>query len=196
MVLLIFGLVLFCYWPALRGAILWDDPAHVPRPELQSWQGLGRIWTDIHATQQYYPVLFSAFWVEHRLWGDNTLGYHLVNVVFHTLSCCLLALLLRRLWGPAPTGESSVVPVGAEWFAAALFAVHPVCVESVAWITEQKNTLSLVFYLLAAFVYLDFAERRQVMDCAKSRREGPLTQTASGAGGGGLAGVGEVVASN
>ena len=161
MVLLIFGLVLFCYWPALRGAILWDDPAHVPRPDLQSWQGLGRIWTDIRATQQYYPVLFTAFWVEHRLWGDDTLGYHLVNVVNHTLSCCLLALLLRRLWGPAPTGESSVVPAGAEWFAAALFAVHPVCVESVAWITEQKNTLSLVFYLLAALVYLDFAERRR-----------------------------------
>ena len=161
MVLLIFGLVLFCYWPALRGAILWDDPAHVPRPDLQSWQGLGRIWTDIRATQQYYPVLFTAFWVEHRLWGDDTLGYHLVNVVNHTLSCCLLALLLRRLWGPARTGEPSGVPAGAEWFAAALFAVHPVCVESVAWITEQKNTLSLVFYLLAALVYLDFAERRR-----------------------------------
>jgi tetratricopeptide (TPR) repeat protein len=161
MVVLIFGLVLFCYWPALRGAILWDDPAHIPRADLQSWQGLGRIWTDIRATQQYYPVLFSAFWVEHRLWGDDTLGYHLVNVVFHTVSCCLLALLLRRLWGPARTGETSGVPAGAEWFAAALFAVHPVCVESVAWITEQKNTLSLVFYLLAALVYLDFAERRR-----------------------------------
>ncbi len=161
MVLLIFGLVLFCYWPALRGAILWDDPAHVPRPELQSWQGLGRIWTDVRATQQYYPVLFSAFWIEHRLWGDNTLGYHLVNVVFHTLSCCLFALLLRRLWQPARTGEPPIVPAGAEWFAAVLFAVHPVCVESVAWITEQKNTLSLVFYLLAGLAYLDFAERRR-----------------------------------
>jgi tetratricopeptide (TPR) repeat protein len=161
MALLIFGLVLFCYWPALRGAILWDDPAHIPRPELQSWEGLGRIWTDIRATQQYYPVLFSAFWIEHRLWGDATLGYHLVNVIFHALSCCLLALLLRRLWRPARNGEPASMPAGAEWFAAALFAVHPVCVESVAWITEQKNTLSLVFYLLAAYVYLDFAERRR-----------------------------------
>ena len=165
MVLLIFGLVLFCYWPALRGAILWDDPAHVPRPELQSWQGLGRIWTDLRATQQYYPVLFSAFWVEHRLWGDDTLGYHLVNVVCHTLSCCLLALLLRRLWSPSRPGDPGV-PAGAEWFAAALFAVHPVCVESVAWITEQKNTLSLVFYLLAALAYLNFAERRRVASYA------------------------------
>jgi tetratricopeptide (TPR) repeat protein len=161
MVLLIFGLVLAIYWPALRGAMLWDDPAHVPRPDLQSWQGLGRIWTDLRATQQYYPVLFSAFWVEHLLWGDNTLGYHLVNVVFHTLSCCLLALLLRRLWGPAWSEETPGVPAGAEWFAAALFAVHPVCVESVAWITEQKNTLSLVFYLLAALAYLNFAASRK-----------------------------------
>jgi len=161
LVVVIFGLVLFCYWPALQGAILWDDPAHIPRPDLQSWQGLGRIWTDIRATQQYYPVLFSAFWVEHRLWGDDTLGYHLVNVVFHTVSCCLFAVLLRRLWGPARVGATAGVPAGAEWFAAALFAVHPICVESVAWITEQKNTLSLVFYLLAALVYLDFAEKRQ-----------------------------------
>ncbi len=161
MVLLIFGLVLAVYWPALRGALLWDDPAHVPRPDLRTWPGLGRIWTDIRATQQYYPVLFSAFWVEHRLWGDATLGYHLVNVVFHTLSCCLIALLLRRLWEPARPGEPRRVPAGTEWFAAALFAVHPVCVESVAWITEQKNTLSLVFYLLAALAYLDFAAQRR-----------------------------------
>jgi Flp pilus assembly protein TadD len=166
MVLLIFGLVLFCYWPALHGALLWDDPAHVPRPDLQSWHGLGRIWTDLRATQQYYPVLFSAFWIEHRLWGDDTLGYHLANVVFHSLSCCLLALLLRRLWGPVRAGEPTGVPAGAEWFAAALFAVHPVCVESVAWISEQKNTLSLVFYLLAAYVYLGFAERRRAASYA------------------------------
>jgi tetratricopeptide (TPR) repeat protein len=165
MVSLVFGLVLICYWPALRGAMLWDDPAHVTRPELRSWTGLGRIWTDLHATQQYYPVLFSAFWVEHRLWGDSTLGYHLVNLLLHATSCCLLAVLLRRLWsapaGGAAAADSRGVPAGAEWFAAILFAVHPVCVESVAWISEQKNTLSLVFYLLAGLVYLDFAARRR-----------------------------------
>ena len=155
---MIFGLVLACYWPALTGGILWDDPAHVTRPELRSWQGLARIWTDMRATQQYYPVLFSAFWIEHRLWGDNTIGYHLANVVFHATSCCLLAALLRRLWS---TPKKTAVPAGTEWFAAALFAVHPVCVESVAWITEQKNTLSLVFYLLAGRAYLDFAAERR-----------------------------------
>jgi Flp pilus assembly protein TadD len=125
------------------------------------------MWTDVHATQQYYPVLFSAFWFEHRLWGDDTLGYHLVNVLLHAASCCLLAFILRRLWAtpattlPAGSGRLGIVPAGTEWLAALLFAVHPVCVESVAWITEQKNTLSLFFYLLAGLAYLRFAERRR-----------------------------------
>ena len=181
--LLVFGLVLACYWPALRGGLVWDDAAHVTRPDLRSWSGLVRIWSDLRATQQYYPVLHSAFWIEHRLWGDATLGYHLVNVLFHAASCCLLALVLQRLREGrraqqvcAPTeradgntgGRSAGVlsPLSASayanaaWLAALLLAVHPVCVESVAWISEQKNTLSLVFYLLAALAYLEFADRR------------------------------------
>ncbi len=166
MAVLVVGLVVACYLPALPGGMLWDDPAHVPRPELRSWHGLVRIWTDLRATQQYYPVLFSAFWVEHRLWGDSTIGYHVVNVLLHATSCCLLALLLQRLWslpdadaaGPPAAGRA--VPAGAAWFAAILFAVHPVCVESVAWMTEQKNTLALVFYLLAGLAYLRFLARR------------------------------------
>ncbi|HEY9155325.1 MAG TPA: tetratricopeptide repeat protein [Opitutaceae bacterium] len=155
--LLIFGLVLVCYWPALHGGMLWDDPAHITRPDLRSWSGLGRIWIEPGATQQYYPVLFSAFWVEHRLWADATFGYHLLNVLLHGTSCCLLALLLRRLW--SLKALQPVVP-GAEWLASALFAVHPVCVESVAWMTEQKNTLSTVFYLFSAITYFRFAQSR------------------------------------
>jgi tetratricopeptide (TPR) repeat protein len=203
---LVFALVLACYWPALQGGLVWDDAAHVTRPDLRSWSGLGRIWSDPHATQQYYPVLHSAFWIEHWLWGDATLGYHLANVLFHATSCCLLALVLQRLLvdkrahqdcapakkrfvaglaeaGPAfakgpvagpgsarSTGSGQATPATSPasmsfgtvacWLAALLFAVHPVCVESVAWISEQKNTLSLVFYLLAALAYLDFADRR------------------------------------
>lgn len=161
MVLLVFGAALACYWPALHGKILWDDPAHIPRPELRSLAGLRDIWLNLGVTQQYYPVLFSAFWLEHQLWGDAMLGYHLVNVLWHTLSCCLLALILRRLWTPAANAPAAPpVPAGAAWFAALLFAVHPICVESVAWVTEQKNTLSLLFYLLAAWSYLRFTERR------------------------------------
>ncbi len=167
--LVVLAVVLACHWPALNGGVLWDDDAHLTPPTLQSWSGLARIWTDFQSTQQYYPVLFSAFWVEHRLWGDFMPAYHLANVLWHTLSCCLLALLLRRLWsadaapaGRAPPTAGWRVPPGAAWVAALLFAVHPVCVESVAWITEQKNTLSLFFYLAAAGAYLEFDRRRKV----------------------------------
>ncbi len=145
----IFAVVLLAYLPALTGGILWDDHGHVTRADLRSWDGLFRIWFEIGATQQYYPLLHSAFWVEHRLWGDATLGYHLVNVLLHAFAACLFGTLLRRLAVP-----------GA-WFAALLFALHPVCVESVAWIAEQKNTLSAVFYLAAALAWLRFDGERQ-----------------------------------
>lgn len=147
------GALLVCavctaYFPALTGGFVWDDAAHVTKPELRSLTGLARIWFELGATQQYYPVLHSAFWLEHRLWGDVPLGYHLANLAFHVTAACLFATLLRRL----------AIPGG--WLAAFLFALHPVQVETVAWISEQKNTLSLVFYLAAAFVYLRFDESR------------------------------------
>jgi tetratricopeptide (TPR) repeat protein len=142
------GLAFACYWPALHGQQVWDDDSHITRPELQSVSGLREIWFNLHATQQYYPLLHSAFWVEHRLWGDATLGYHLTNVLLHATAAVLLVLALRRLRVP-----------GA-WLAGLIFTVHPVCVESVAWISEQKNTLSLVLYLLAALAYLRFDGNR------------------------------------
>ncbi len=145
----LFAVTLLAYYPALRAGFIWDDyPGHITRPELQSLAGLGRIWFEVGATQQYYPLLHSAFWLEHRLWGDAPFGYHLVNVLLHAFSACLVGTVLRRLGVP-----------GA-WLAAALFALHPVCVESVAWVSEQKNTLSTVFYLGAALVYLRFDAER------------------------------------
>jgi tetratricopeptide (TPR) repeat protein len=146
---LIFGVTFLAYWPALAGQMLWDDAGHVTRLDLRSLSGLRRIWTEWGATQQYYPLLHTAFWLEHRVWGDATLGYHLVNIVLHAANACLFALLLRRLAVP-----------GA-FIAAALFALHPVCVESVAWISEQKNTLSLLLYLASAMCYLKFDEGRR-----------------------------------
>ena len=62
---------LLAYLTAINGAFLWDDDAHVTRPELQSLIGLWRIWTDLGATQQYYPLLHSAFWIEHALWSSG-----------------------------------------------------------------------------------------------------------------------------
>ena len=79
----IFLVALVAYLPALSGGFLWDDAGHVTRADLRSWAGLGRIWFEFGATQQFYPVLHSAFWIEHRLWGDSTLCYHLLNVLLH-----------------------------------------------------------------------------------------------------------------
>jgi len=140
--------VVAAYWPALGGALLWDDDAYVTAPALRTWHGLWRIWSELGATEQYYPVLHSAFWLEHRLWGDAAVGYHLINVAWHATAAGLFGLVLRRL-GRSPS---------VAWLGAFLFALHPVCVESVAWISEQKNTLSTVFYLLAALTYLRWRE--------------------------------------
>jgi len=194
----IFAATFLAYAPVYRAGFIWDDDAHVTRPDLRGWSGLGRIWTSLTSTQQYYPVLHSAFWVEHRLWGDSALGYHLLNVLLHALAACLFAQVLLRLYalgsdstrrppargsvvgmdragaGPArPSGavggfrvDSAPASSGwegaaaAAWLGAVLFALHPVGVESVAWISEQKNTLSTVFYLAAALVYLRFDRNR------------------------------------
>lgn len=136
------------YAPAMRGGLLWDDAAHVTRPSMRSLDGLRRTWFEVGATQQYYPLLHSAFWLQQRLWGDSLLGHHLVNVVMHALAAWLALLVLLRLGIP-----------GAR-LTAAIFALHPVMVESVAWISELKNTLSAVFYLGALLAYLAFQERR------------------------------------
>lgn len=140
---------LVAYFPALQGDFLWDDAGHVTSPALQSWAGLARIWFEPGVTQQYYPLLHSAFWLEHRLWGDATLGYHLLNVLWHAVSACLFVALLRRLAVPGAV------------LAGFLFALHPVGVESVAWIAEQKNTLSTMLYLAAALAWLRFEDDRR-----------------------------------
>lgn len=145
----IFLAALVAYWPALRGGGIWDDDGHVTAPALRSLHGLWRIWFELGATQQYYPLLHSAFWIEHRLWGDAVLGYHLVNLTQHAISACLVVLIVRRLKLP-----------GA-WLAGCVFALHPVCVEAVAWIAEQKSTLSGLFYLAAALTYLHFDRSRR-----------------------------------
>jgi protein O-mannosyl-transferase len=150
---------LLAYLPALQGGFIWDDNGHVTRPDLRSLAGLVRIWTEVGATQQYYPVLHTAFWIEHGLWGDAAVGYHLLNILLHATSAGLFVLVLRRL----------AIPGAA--FAGLIFALHPVAVESVAWISEQKNTLSLVFYLLAAQAYLDFEEARDSPEPSRDRRK-------------------------
>jgi tetratricopeptide (TPR) repeat protein len=139
---------LLIYQPAWNGEILVDDDVHITKPELRSLQGLWRIWFDLGAVVDYYPLTHTAFWLQHWLWGDSTLGYHLVNIILHAIAAVMVAMILRRLEVP-----------GA-YLAAAIFAFHPVCVESVAWISELKNILSGVLYLGAVLSYLRFDRTR------------------------------------
>jgi protein O-mannosyl-transferase len=145
----LFAATLLAYAPAINAGFIWNDSEYVTSPALRSADGLARIWFEVGATEQYYPILHSAFWVEDKLWGDSAAGYHLLNILLHAIAACLVAACLRRL----------AIPGAA--LAAFCFALHPVCVESVAWISEQKNTLSLVFYLLAALAYLRFDASRR-----------------------------------
>jgi protein O-mannosyl-transferase len=143
----LFGLVLVVYLPSLSSGFIWDDDDYVTENgTLRSLSGLRQIWLEPAATPQYYPVVFTTFWIEHHLWGLNPAGYHLVNAVLHAANAVGVWLILRRLALP-----------GA-WFAAALFGLHPVHVESVAWVTERKNLLSAAFYLLALWQFLGWVE--------------------------------------
>jgi protein O-mannosyl-transferase len=141
-------LVLFAvaaYWPVLSCGFVWDDDDYVEHNvPLESLGGLVRIWVEPTATPQYYPLVFTTFWIERRLYALDPAGYHAVNVLLHAANGLLLWRILRRLAIPAA------------WFAAALFVLHPVEVESVAWITERKNVLSGFFYLASALAYLRF----------------------------------------
>jgi Flp pilus assembly protein TadD len=150
--LLLLAATLLAYQPAWNGQPVWDDDAHMTKPELRPVAGLSQIWTQLGATQQYYPLVHTVFWLEHRLFGDATPGYHLFNILLHVFSALLLVRILRRLGLP---GE-------AAWLAGGIFALHPVMVESVAWITELKNTLSGVFFLAAALAYLKFDNKREM----------------------------------
>jgi protein O-mannosyl-transferase len=142
-------LVFLAYQQIWHAGFIWDDDSYVTRnPTLRDLHALWRIWFDVASTPQYYPLVHTSFWLEYHAWGLNPLGFHLTNVFLHAIGAVLLWRILVRLQFPAA------------WIAAAIFAVHPVEVESVAWITERKNVLSAVFYFAAVLAYLDFANRR------------------------------------
>jgi len=139
-------IVAIAYIPALDAGFVWDDDSYIlNNPHLRSVEGLRAIWLEPGATTQYYPLVHTMFWVEYHLWGLQPFGYHLVNILLHGAGAATLFLLLRRLGVP-----------GA-WFAAGLFALHPVHVESVAWVTERKNVLSGLFYFLSLSAFFRFA---------------------------------------
>ena len=136
---------LAAYWPVFSAGFIWDDDAYVTHnPLLTAPDGLSRIWFSAHSQSQYFPLVFTTLRLEYAFWGLNPVGYHVVNVCLHIVNALLVWALLRRLALP-----------GA-WLAAAAWALHPVQVETVAWVTELKNTESTMFYLLAVFAWLHF----------------------------------------
>ena len=142
---LLLAITVLSYTSALNCGYIWDDDSYVTENRnLTSVDGLVRIWTQPLASPQYYPLVFTTFWLERQGWGLNPFGYHLVNVLLHACVAGLLYYLLLCLEIP-----------GA-WLAALVFAVHPVNVETTAWITERKNLLSGFFYMLSAIALFRF----------------------------------------
>jgi len=139
-------ITIIVYLPLLKAGYIWDDGGWVVHnPLMTSPHGLWDIWFEPSKSLQYYPLVFTGFWIEHQLWGIAPLGYHLVNIILQVVDALILWRVLRMLRVP-----------GA-WLVAALFAIHPVQVETVAWVTEQKNLLSAFFVFISAGAWIKFA---------------------------------------
>ena len=139
------AMIAVSYYPALLGGFVWDDLNFVEQPAVHAWSGLWNIWfspADIKGEGHYWPIIYTTFWLEHKLWGLAPFGYHLVNVLLYMVNVLLLWALLRRLAVP-----------GA-WAVAAVFAVHPMHVESVAWVMGRKDLLSGLFCMAAALCWI------------------------------------------
>jgi protein O-mannosyl-transferase len=143
------AVTILAYRPAWYGGFLWDDDAYIINNELltapDGWQ---RIWFSLDSPSQYFPFTYTTFRIEHALWGLNTTGYHWVNLLLHVGNALLVWAVLARLKVPG------------SWLAAAIFALHPVQVESVAWITERKNVLMGFFFLLTLLAWIGFVDER------------------------------------
>ena len=144
-------MVVVSYLPAmLWGGFVWDDNIYIKVDPVRDVSGLWQIWfspSDIEGEKHYWPLVYTTFWLEHKLWGFDPTGYHIINVLLHLGNTLLVWHLMRRLSVP-----------GA-WMVAAVFAVHPLYVESVAWVFERKDVLSGLFYLAAVLAWMRFVEQ-------------------------------------
>jgi protein O-mannosyl-transferase len=147
--LLLLVVTVVVYRHAWSAGYIWDDDVYVTdNPLLTAPDGLWRIWFSLDSPSQYFPLVYTTFRFEHALWGLNPAGYHWVNILLHAAN----ALLLWRLL--------SLLRIPGAWLAAAIFALHPVQVESVAWITERKNVLMGLFFLLSLISWVRFVDAR------------------------------------
>ncbi len=147
-------LIAIGFYPATLGGFVWDDAAFTMVKPVQEPSGILRIWFDprtlIHEGH-YWPILYTLFWLEHKIWGfDNPVYYHVLNLILHAGVVVVLWRLLLRL----EVGRAWVA-----WVAAAIFALHPLHVESVAWVIGRKDMLAALFYLASVLAYLRFMDR-------------------------------------
>ena len=151
--LVIVAATLWIFWPALHGEWLWDDDILVKNnPIVHDPAGLSKIWFEPMYLMDFFPLKVSVEWLEWQLWQNNVLGYHLLNIILHIISSLLIWRLLSKLG------------LRLAWLGGLIFAIHPVTVESVAWIAELKNTLSLPPLLLAMCAWIDYDERGNPKD--------------------------------
>ena len=156
--LILIASTILVYHPAWNGGFIWDDDDYVTANALLTApDGLRRIWFSLDSPSQYFPLVYTTFRIERGLWGLNPSGYHWVNILLHAANALLVWRLLSRLQVP-----------GA-WTAAMIFALHPVQVESVAWITERKNVLMGFFFLLTLLGWIAFLEEVRSDDGASMR---------------------------
>ncbi|MEY2878680.1 MAG: hypothetical protein RLZZ15_1060 [Verrucomicrobiota bacterium] len=135
----------FAYAPALAGGWVWDDSDDVlGNPLLRSLVGLRKIWFEPWRLYDFYPLKYSVQWVQWQLWQDRPFGYHVTSVVLHLVGALMFWRVLRQLG------------LRLAWVGALVFAIHPLTVESVAWISELKNTLALPPLLLAVSAFIEF----------------------------------------
>jgi protein O-mannosyl-transferase len=147
--LLLIALVFIAYGRVFQAGFIWDDESHLTQnPCIVGPLGLKEIWTTARAV--YYPLVLTTFWTLHKFAGLSPWPYHLLNVLLHAGSAVLLWQILRQL------------NVRGAWLGATLWALHPVMVQSVAWITELKNTQSGFFYLLSIFCFLKWEEAQRI----------------------------------
>jgi len=136
------GASVFCGW-------IWDDDSYVTLNHVvQSTGGWLTVWVP-ESTPQYYPLVFLGFWMQHAIVGTEPATYHAVNVLMHAGNAALLLTLLRSLG------------VRHAFWIAAIFAAHPMGVESVAWVTERKNVQSLLFALASMLLFVRFSEKER-----------------------------------
>ncbi|HRY30695.1 MAG TPA: hypothetical protein P5079_11745, partial [Elusimicrobiota bacterium] len=161
---LAFAVTFFVYWPAVHnGFVSWDDEANFLNNP--AYRGLGGtqlrwMWTTLHMGH-YIPVTWMTLGFDYVLWGMDPRGYHLTNLLLHSLNAAFFYLLVSWLFRKYASSSESAVMEPAALAAALFFSLHPLRVESVAWVTERRDLLAGVFFFGALAAYFKYVSLRR-----------------------------------